>query len=331
VAIRDYTSFKGVTDIGDSLFMSILEGNLKVFMDWGLLGIGAWTDVKAPAAGAYGGDFSVCRRVDDEAYSAGQVWETLRKDLVWESGVEYQEATGVQPIAISGVWVDGTLYTSSHVTYGHYIDYPNGRVVFDSAIPTTSEVKLNHSYRWCQVQIADRAPWFQELQFSSMRVDSTHATQTGSGDWSIGSQHRVQLPAVVIEAVPRRFSQGYELGNGNLRTFQDVLFHVVAETKWERDQLLDIISTQKDKAIYLFDTNKVAASSMYPLDYRGELVSNPRMYPDLVEDWAPNGYRWRKVWWRDSVLSEVESPSPALYEGIVRTTFEVIVGNDTTS
>ena len=328
MAIRDYTKLKGVTDVGDSLFMTILENNLKAFIDWGLLGVGAWFDAKIPASGAYGGTFHTLRRVDDPAYDTGQVWETPRKDLVWETGVSYQDATGVQPIQISGVYIDGTLYSADDATYGHYIDYPMGRVVFDSAISTSSTVTLEHSYRWLQTYVADKAPWWQELQYRSFRVDSSHVTQTGSGDWSIGGHHRVQLPAIVIEAVPRRYSQGYELGSANLRTYQDVLFHVLAESKWQRNQLVDILSMQKDKSIYLFDTNKVAESGAYPLDYRGSVVDNPLMYPDLITQ-APSGYRWRTCRFTDATLSEVESPHQNLHEGVVRTTFEVVVGNTT--
>ena len=87
---------------------------------------------------------------------------------------------------------------------------------------------------------------------------------------------------------------------------------------------MDILSVQQDKSIYLFDTNKVAEDQKYPLDYRGMLASgNPLMYPNLV---AASGYRWRECRFSNSVLSEVESPSPNLHEAVVRTTFEVVIG-----
>tara|TARA_Y100000310_G_C20658386_1_gene803260 strand:- start:1092 stop:2081 length:990 start_codon:yes stop_codon:yes gene_type:complete len=328
MALQDYTKLKGVNDVGDSLFMSTLENNLKVFFDWGLLGIGAWFDVQIPQSGVYGGYYHKLRRVDDPSYDDGQVWETPRKDLVWETGVSYPSGLAtVQPVRISGVYVDGTnassFYGPGDSTYSHHINYPLGRVVFDTAIDTSSDIYMNYSYRWVQTYLADKAPWWQELQYGSFRVDGDHISQTGSGDWSIGGNHRVQLPAVVIEAVPRRYSQGYELGNSSLRTYQDVLFHVIAESKWQRNQLVDILSVQQDKTIYLFDTNKVAEDRKYPLDYRGMLASgNPLMYPNLV---AASGYRWKECRFRNSVLSEVESPSPNLHEAVVRTTFEVVI------
>ena len=69
----------------------------------------------------------------------------------------------------------------------------------------------------------------------------------------------------------------------------------------------------------------LAEEGVYPLDYRGMLASgNPLMYPNLV---ATSGYRWKECRFGHTTLSEVESPHPGLHEGIVRTTFEVIVGN----
>jgi hypothetical protein len=331
VALRDYTSLKGVTHVGDSKMLTILENNLKSFLDWGLLGIGAWFDVDIPTSGVYGGTFHKLRLVDDPSYTAGQVWEAPRKDLVWESGVSYPGGTGVNdPIQISGVYIGGTqsehFKAFENTEYPHHVNYPLGRVVFDSdvvgsgSVTTTTDVYMDYSYRWVQTYIAGNAPWWQELQYGSFRVDSEHATQTGSGDWSIGAQHRVQLPAIVIEAVPRRTSKGYELGSAKLRVSQDVLFHVLAETKWERDQIVDILTLQNQKTIYLFNVNTLSESNDYPLDDRGMKVNNSN-YPDFVSE---SGYRYSRVYFKDSVLSQVQSPNPALKEATVRTTFEIV-------
>ena len=325
MALKGYTSLKGITHVGNSKVLTILENNLKSFLDWGLLGVGAWFDVDTPTSGVYGGTFHKLRPVDAPAYTAGQVWEAPRKDLVWESGVAYPAGTGTgEPIQISGIYIGGTendhFKTSSDDTYGHHIDYPNGRMVFATGVSTSSDVYMNYSYRWIQTYIAGNAPWWQELQYGSFRVDDAHATQMGSGNWSIGSNHRVQLPAIVIESVPRRTSTGYELGSGKLRVSQDVLFHILAETKWERDQIIDILTLQNHKTIYLFDVNTLGESGVYPLDQRGMKVNNNN-YPDFVSE---SGYRYSKAFFKDSILSQVESPNQALKEAIVRTTFEIV-------
>ena len=86
--------------------------------------------------------------------------------------------TGGSPIEISGVYIDSTLQATGDATYGHHYNYPLGRVVFDTAIPTTSTVQLEYSYRNVQTYIADQAPWWDELQYNSMRVDDSTFSQS---------------------------------------------------------------------------------------------------------------------------------------------------------
>jgi len=313
------TSFQNVTQIGKTLLNSEIEANLKGFMDWAFLGIGGWFDVTIPTSGAYGGTFDSLRVVDDPSYTEGQIWEAARKDWVWETEVPY---TGGSPIQITGVSVDGTFYGTGDATYAHHYNYPLGRVVFDSPISSTSTVKLEYSYRNVQVYIADQAPWWDELQYNSMRVDDTTFGQVGSGNWSILANNRVQMPAVVIEAVPRRTYQPYELGSSNNFIKQDVLFHVVSESRWWRNQLVDIISLQKDKTLMLYDSNKLADSGAYPLDFRGMVVAPENNYSGLVNT---TGYQFTSARITDMGVSEMESYNSMLHEGTVRASFEVIL------
>lgn len=315
----DYRQLKGITNIGDDTMMVMLENNLKTFYDWTLLTVGGWTDINIPTTGAYGGEWSTLRLVDDPQYEEGQVWEGARKDWVWETGVEWSANI---PVIVTGVEVDDIHRAFDESGYEHHINFPLGRVVFDSALATSSVVKCTYSYRTVQVYVADNAPWFQELQYSSNRVDSAHYSQLSSGDWALGAQHRVQFPAIVIEVVPRGQARPYEIGNGSIEREQDVLFHVVAETRPMRNKLLDIIAQQTDKTIWLFDTNQIATDEAYPLDFRG-MLTGTNMYPDFVDD---STYRWRTCRLEDATISEVESLNPYLYQGTVRTTAEVVLG-----
>lgn len=325
MAVINYTKLKSVNSFAAPYLMNELEANLKMFFDWGLLGIGGWSDVSIPMTGAFGGDLHVLQSVYDPSYNDGQVWQAFRKDWVWETGVGYlDDSDNPEPTIITGVRVDGTFYGSGDATYGWHINYPLGRVVFDTAIATNSTVDLNYSYRFVQIYRADDAPWWTKLQFRSFRADDDHFSQFGTGDWSIGAHHRVQMPAIVIEAVPRGSARGYELGNGALAREQDVLFHILAENRYDRNRLLDITCLQFDNTIWLFNTQSTAEATGYPLDYRGMLVGT-NMYPDLVD--ANDGYRWQQCRFIDSVISEVESLNPNLYQGVIRTTLEVIIGN----
>ena len=316
MAQEDYTRLnKFVSQIGETLLMSQIESNFKTYLDWGLLGIGGFSNVSIPTSGAYGGTFDRLRLVDDPSYALGQVWEGARKDWVWETGVEYS----TQPTELTGVYVNNTLYGTGDATYGHHYNYPLGRVVFDSAIDQNSSVQMNYSYRNVQTYIADQAPWWDELQYGSLRVDDPTLYDVGSGNWQILSNHRVQLPAVVIEAVPRRTFRPYEMGTVGHYVYQDILFHILAESRWWRNQLLDIISLEKDRTIWMYDNNEVASATGYPLDYRGMVVPNPTMYSEMV-----SSYRFKKARYFNMGVTEMSSTS-RLHQGTVRATLEVIM------
>ena len=312
------TTFQHVSQVGDTLLNCELESNLKSYLDWGMLGIGGWFNVNIPTSGAWGGTFDQLRVVDDPSYTLGQVWESPRKDWVWETGVAY---TGGSPIDISGVYVNSTLKGTGDATYGQHYNYPLGRVVFDTAVPTTTTVKLEYSYRNVQTYIADQAPWWDELQYNSMRVDDTTFSQISSGNWSILANHRVQMPAVVIEVVPRRIFQPYELGSSSNFVTQDVLFHIVAESRWWRNQLVDIISVQKDNTLMLYDSDKLADAAAFPLDHRGMVVDASNNYSGIVNNAA---YQYTSARIIDMGVTEMESYNSRLYEGTVRASFEVI-------
>jgi len=320
MACPPYTTFSKVSNIGNTLLNSEIENNLKWYLDWAFLGIGGWSNITIPTSGAFGGTFDRMRLVNDPSYTNGQVWETARKDWVWETGTAW---TGSEaPVQISGVYIDSTLYGTGDATYGHHYDYALGRVVFDTAIATNSTVQIEHSYRNVQVYIADQAPWWDELQYNSLRVDDTTFSSTGSGAWGILSNHRVQMPSIIIETVPRRRFTPYQLGDTSQFVRQDVLFHIVAESRWWRNQLVDIVSLQKDNQIWLFNSDTLIDSGVYPLDYRGMKVNSPLNYDDIVETPA---YRYVLSRFLDMNVTEMESYNARLHEGTVRATLEMVL------
>ena len=229
------------------------------------------------------------------------------------------DATGVEPIAITGISVNGTTYGTGDLTYGHHYNYPLGRVVFDTAVSTTSSVKAEYSYRNVQVYIADQAPWWDEFQQNSLRVDDSTFNNMGSGNWAVLANHRVQLPAIIVEAVPRRIFTPYELGSLSQFVYQDVLFHVIADTRWWRNNLVDIISFQKDTTMMMYDNNTVAQSGAYPLDYRGMLVDSTKTYPCLANDYPFKYMRFYNV-----IVTEMQTINSRLYQGTIRVTFELV-------
>ena len=292
---------------------------MKWFLDWAFLGIGGWSNVTMPTSGAFGGTFDTLRLVNDPSYSNGQVWEGARKDWVWETGSSYE---GYDPIQISGVYVNGVLKGTGDATYAHHYNYPLGRVVFDNPISTTDTVKVEYSYRNVQVYVADEAPWWDELQYNSLRVDDTYYSSTCSGSWGILANHRVQMPAIVLETVPRRRFKPYQLGDTSQFVQQDIVFHIVGENRWWRNQLVDILSYQIDSQVWLFKTDTLIESGAYPLDYRGMKVASPLNYNNVVN--TPQ-YRYLLARMTDMSITEMESYDARLHEGTVRATLEVVL------
>lgn len=318
------STFKGISNLSDTLIMNELETNLKMFIDWGMLCIGGWTNIALSDESIHSADMSVLKPVVDPSYTDGQVWQAFRKDFVWESTIPYDDAgNDPEPVVISAVNVNNV-----DVTTGFIVDYPNGLIIFDTAISTSASVKLTYSYRYAQVYKMDDAPWWRELQYKSLRADDIQFTQlpdTYLGDWTIHSHNRIQMPCVIIESTPRARSEGYELGSGALTVFQDVQFHILAENGYDRNKLVDILRLQNDLTLWLFGSDAVAANSDFPLDYRGMKI-NSNTYPDLVDE--TTGHRWKRCRFTNTVVSDVEMAHPKLYEGTVTTTCEVVFGGD---
>jgi hypothetical protein len=305
--------------IGDDNLTNMLETNIKTFYDYVLLSsLGAWTEVTLPTSGIYGADFSVLKLVDDPNYDTGQVWEGGRKDWVWETGVNYVDTTGgiQNPLPVGYPVVSGVT-----ITGGYHVNYPQGKVVFNFPVAESASVRIPYSYRNIQLYKADDAPWWEEIQYNSYRLDSNDFAQSASGDWSIFGENRIQLPAVVIEAVPRGGlnNRGYEIGSEALIASRDIKFHILAENRFDRNNLMDIFNLQSEYNIVLFDTNDLTASSDYPLDYRG-MLTGTKMYPDFIVD-----HKFKHCRFVNSSISDVTQVHPGLYMASVRTTMEVVV------
>ena len=286
-----HTQFKGVENCGDSLLSDQLETNVMSFFQWGSLGIGAFYNVTIPSTGSFGGNQHQLRVRDNPYYTKGQLWEGFRSNWVWETGVEYD----YQPIRVSGIFVNSTYYPISTTgTYAYHINYPLGQVLFDSAISPTSLVTCNYSYRHYNWSTSD-VEWWRQLQQGSFRVDNPHYSQYGSGIYSLFSEQRIQMPHVIVEAQPSTSRYPKEIGSSAAVVNQDVVFHILSETRWDSKQLHDIITYQWEKRFIAFDKNLMYESGRFPLDEYGSPNSGAIMYTDLVKSTIEGGCGWKQL------------------------------------
>jgi hypothetical protein len=315
---------KGFSKLGDSTLTNDIKENLISFFDWGLLEKENYINVSIPTSGYYGGNEHQLRLVDDPRYDAGQVWEGFRSNWVWQSGVTVTPGplvgTDDSNPGVSGVYVSGVFHNiDSTGTYAHHINHPLGRVVFDTAIPTTSTVTCEYSYKYVNVTQSNGLPWFNEIQKRSERVDNSQFLTT-SGDWSQLSQNRYQLPAIGIEIVNNRSFEGYQLGGGSY-VYTDVLFHCIAEDPYMRDNLLDAVSYQNEKNFMMYDLNGIADSGTFPLNHNGVPASGALHFSELITQFPFKNLRLFNM-----RFDSVYPLGTNLYVGTVKCTTEVILG-----
>ena len=317
------TELNGLENLANYSYEEMLEQNLISFLDWGFINVGGYTNNNIPTSGAYGGDFSRLRPVKDERYDDGQVWEAARMNWVYETGL----SASTQPISISGLYVGSTFRPANS---GYIIDYPHGRIIFDTAISQTSVVKMSYSSKWVYVTSTSNVPWLRIGQKASFRPDNSNFL-VGSGDYSYYSESRIQLPAIAIEVVDSQ-KRGFQLG-GNQWNYSKVNFFIIAEDKNAVDRLASIIDNQHQKTIYLYDANLVAANNAFPLNQDGSPINNFPTYPTLVRYSGDGGYMltrsvlYGKMTFVESQIEQRQQLTPNLYQRCVGVRTEAILTN----
>lgn len=310
-----YTQLNGIMQ-GNSQLIDLLEENLMSFFEWGLLEAGFYDDVNIYNLGSATSTYDTPENlspVSVPGLTDGTVWQAPYRNWVYESGLESVR----QPIAVSGIYINGSFQPSSGNTF--YIDFINGNVTFNSAIPVSSVVQANYSYK--QINLYDQdVPWFNTLIFDAFDADQPTATLP-SGVPGLLKQHAIQLPLILVESVATQRQKPKELGNLSQWIYQDFLFHVIAENSLDRNNMVDILTRQKDKVVYIYDTNQRASDNAFALDYRNSLVASPVFYPQLVE-LPPSGYRINQSRFFEARGVESSASLP-LYRGIVRMTMEI--------
>jgi len=319
-----YTTFRSpnlnLTHWRNEQFSRNLFQGVMDWCNWSILDLGGYQNVsRTQASGLYGGHPARLRPVQDPNYTNGQVWEANRADWVWEANVGY---SGTAPTVASGVYVSGVFYptVSTTGTYAHHVNFPLGRVVFNTAINTNSIIEADYSYRAVSF-VSSKEPWFTQLLYNSHKIErSDFLSPTGA--WSHLAQARRQMPAVGLELVNRLTSYPYEIGSLAQYKNQDMLLYVLAENDFDRDQIVDILTSQVDHTVWLPDRARIKSYSGYPidLDYRGSPVSSPMYYPDVISNFS-----WIPVRVTNAVAQSIETINSWLYRGVVRMTFQGII------
>lgn len=305
----NYTKFNGITDVYRPSFIEQVYTNLIDFFNYGLLEAGGYIDIQIDPDDPT--NDATLTPVHVPGIADGKIWQASYRQWVWEDGLESTR----QPIPISGIHVNNTFYTSNTVgTYKHYMNYPEGRVVFDNPIPTSSLVQVNYSSRWPLIY-SENVPWFRDVVFDSLLYELPEDdSPMPSGVMALLENHQISLPAIFIESVSSRKLVPKQLGDVSQYVHQDFLFHVIATNPNDKNMLVDVISLQKDKTIYLYDCYEVLLADKRPLDWRGSKRIGAMTYPELIEQ-----FKWKKCFFSNIVAQDPSTTLP-LFRSVVRTT-----------
>lgn len=276
-----FTELKGFDNYGQNLLDDQIRTNLISFFDWGLLQKNNFANVNIPTSGQYGGSKHKLELVKDPRYNYGQVYQGFRGNWVWQTGLNSQS------ILVSGVNVDGTFYPLSTTgPKSHYIDYPNGRIVFNSPISTTSVVTAEYSYKYVNVIDGNDSIWVKQIQSDSFRLDTGGFNNPTSGNWSANPENRLQLPLIAVEVTSAKSFSPYQIGLGGQTISSKIIFHVFAENDKTANHISNIIGFQNDKELYTFDVNQISKNNLSPLNYQGSPKSGAMTYPQMIGNYT---------------------------------------------
>lgn len=277
------TTLKGINNIGETTITEAVKSNLISYFDWGFIDKGGYNNISISMSGYYGGDFSKLRPVSDPRYTNGKIWESARSNWVWESGVSIGS-----PISISGIYINNTFHPASGGTYT--VDYPNGRIIFNTAISQTSTVKVAHSHKWVKFTDSDNIPLLSQVQTYSYRVDNSDF-MSGSGDYILLNDQKFQLPLVAIQTLNGEFHP-YEIGSGARYKRDKIKMYILTEDGSSANKIGDILSFADEKTLYMFDVNRMASENRFPLTFNGAVASGALTYPQLIRTSGDGGYRY---------------------------------------
>lgn len=251
--------------------------NLKERLSYGLLELGAYTVVDEDESSTY----RTLNKVHDRSLGGtGKVYEGVGASWVWQDDVTVPSGYPAifQP---SGVYVNSVFYptASTSGTYAHYIDYRNGRVIFNSAV-TSGTVECNYVANDVAFYMHDEKEWKTFISLADQNY-SEIGSISPSGIASVLKSHRVHLPCVFLETV-NKDHEALQLGGGEQSVFE-IRYHILADNPFLRKTIGDIIDDQIQKVFPIYDIK----DAPFPLDYKGRINDDALTYLELADSSSP--------------------------------------------
>jgi len=242
----------------DFKLKALLKLNFKFFLDMHMLREGAFINITSGTQFYDGSDMSVLLPDTDAddilgGISNGQVWQSPFREWIYEADVPIDGTRVIDPpIVASGLYIEGAFRTPDDAEFGHTRDFTNGRIIFNSPQPLTLQVNADFGAR--EVRTTFEHQFNQQYQ-TSVIENKYKSNPLTSNNLVYPSGLLYPFPAVFLEVTDRSFD-AFELGNRSLIIKDTLRLHVWAVDDMERDNIVDILTSQMRKAVPMLDFNR---------------------------------------------------------------------------
>ncbi len=275
---------KGNKSFYDYEVSDLLAWNLKAWLDYGLIEMGAYTNAIFSSTATSG--LTDLKRAKDDRYADGQIYEAFGPHFIWETDVQ-PIGRSDKPVIASGVYIDNVFYPPpGSGNYTYTMDFRHGRVIFGSGLASGTSVKCEHSFGDIASYLVDDAEWKTITHEFTKGYDELESLSP-SGMAQKLKKNRVWLPCVVID-VGDRTNEPLQLGGGEIHVF-DVDYHIFSDKSFANRRLCDVLGNQYQTTISLFNINDFN----FPYNYNGSVASGAMTYPVVSSDNSP--YFWDRA------------------------------------
>ena len=252
-----------------------LENNIAAFFDYACLLSSGYQNIYFNSIDYAGNSVGTLKLAPSRQYASGKVWEGYRTNWAWENN------SGINSVDISGIYINNVFTTS-----GFNVDYKHGQVIFDSPISTSSLVKCSFTSKNIFWDVST-SPWFRELTTETFKYSHFDANGIGSGIRNVLTNHRIQLPAVIVEVTTENHFVPYMLGGGSFYNPR-VNFYIFAENQQQKKLITDIICSQNEGSFLGTNFEAVRQAGDFPYTNYGFLRSGAKEYPELQANYPWN-------------------------------------------
>jgi len=191
------------------------------------------------------------------------VFQGYRRNWVSESGITIigsgvSSPTIPRAAIVGGVSSGSAPFSQGNNTSGVAIDFRNGRVIFEKPVLASTTIEVPHSYKEVWVDTIAR----DMITTQATTVDNTkHIIINNVPSGEVG-----QLPMILMEIGDNPAPRGRQLGGGLI--FDPIVFcHVIAENRYDKDELIDFLQYLTHQSVRMVDFDLAPALFTYEGDF----------------------------------------------------------------